>query len=184
MTCPHCQYLDVPEYHDEAPLCPHCGAILAEPDPATVSWLAQWPPHRRSALANFFFAAVRRGLTEPPAIVEQVTAEIHRRLQWATASETRQWWFQVLNTLSDDPRGAQTYAAEVLATEQLPRAERERQKQERAKQFIQQAMQGKPATDKQLWLLRTLGHRGPLPSDRAEASVWIDALLRKKGGAA
>jgi hypothetical protein len=183
MTCPRCAYLDVPEYQDEVPVCPHCGTILTEPDPTSDSWLAQWPSNRRSTLANLFYSAVRRGLTEPPAIVEQVTAEIHRRLQWATAFETRQWWCQVLNTLSDDPRGAQTYAAEVLATEHLPRAERERQKQERAKTYIQQAMQGKPVTDKQLWLLRSLGHRGPLPSDRADASMLIDTLLRKKGAA-
>ena len=184
MTCLRCAYLDVPEYQDEVPVCPHCGTILIEPDPASVSWLAQWPTKRRSTLANLFYGAVRGGLTEPPAIIEQVTAEIHRRLQWATNFETRQWWSQVLNTLSDDPRGARAYAAEVLATEQLPRAERERQKQQRARQFIEQAMQGKPATDKQRWVLRNLGHRGPLPSDRAEASALIDTLLRKKGGAA
>jgi hypothetical protein len=182
MTCPHCQYLDVPEYQDEAPICPSCGAILAEPEP--VSWLAQWPPERRSGLAQLFYAAVRRGYTAPPAIVEQVVAAIHHRLQWATAFETRQWWSQVCNTISDAPQWAQMYAAEVLATEQLPRAERERRKEARAKTYMQQAMQGKPATDKQRWLLGGLGYRGTLPTDRAEASALIDQLLQTKGGAA
>jgi hypothetical protein len=184
MTCLRCAYFDVPQYDDELPRRPHCGAILAAPNPVPVSWLAQWPAPRRSTLANLFYAAVRCGLTAPSDIVEQVTREMHQRLQWATDFKKRQWWSQVLNTISDDLRGAQTYAAEVLATEQLPRAERARQKQERAKTFIQQAMQGKPATKKQLSLLRCLGHLGPLPSDRADASMLIDTLVRTKGGAA
>ena len=92
-------------------------------------------------------------MTAPAAIVEQVAQEIHRRLHWVADHDTRQLWCQVLYTLQDDSQGAQAYAAAVLAREQLPKAERERQKQERARLYIHQAMQGKQATAKQLWLL-------------------------------
>ena len=116
----------------------------------------------------------------PPAIVNAVMADIHRKLQCTADFDKRQWWSQVSNAISDDPQAAQAYAAEVLAIEQLPAAEKTRLKEEKAKTFVLAAMHGKEPTDKQLSLIRSKGYVGEMPQDRGSASKLIDALLRGK----
>jgi hypothetical protein len=182
LVCSRCGYSELWVYEGELVRCPHCDTILDATPPEPVSWLAQWPTTRRSTVANLFYIAIRRGATSPPAIVEQVADDIYQRLMWTSDPDKRHWWGQVLTTLHDDPRGAQGYAAEVLAREQLPAAEHAAQKREQAKGFVLAAMKGKPVTEKQLRFLRSLGHAGPLPSDRAEASELIDGLMRRTGG--
>jgi hypothetical protein len=181
-ACANCGYLDVPQYQDEIAICPGCGSVLADVPSEPASWLAQWPANRRSTLANFFYAAVRTGVTSPPAIVAHVTRTLARQLSWTSDTDKRQVWCQVLDALQDGPPAAQAYAAEVLAIEQLPAAEKAARKQEKSKTFVLEAMKGKEATQKQHWMLRSLGHTGELPADRAEASELIDRLLHAKGG--
>jgi hypothetical protein len=182
-ACTHCGYLDIPQYQDEIAICPGCGSVLADVSPEPTTWLSQWPANRRSPVANSFYAAVRRGMTSPPTIIETVIADIHRKLQWISDFEKRQFWCQVINTMQDDPSAVQEYAASVIAIEELPAAEKAARKAQKAKIFVAAAMRGKEATQKQHWMLRSLGHTGALPTDRAEASELIDSLLRRTGGA-
>jgi hypothetical protein len=177
-ACPHCGYLDLRHYADEATICPHCGVVLAETPPAP-GWLAQWPAPSRSALAQLFYLVIRRGTLALPAVVAQVADELETRLQWTSDPEKRRLCCEVLQSLRDDPGGAQDYAGEVLALEQLPAAEKAHLKEGRSKPYVLEAMKGKPITDKQRWLIRSKGYTGELPADRAAASEIIDALLRK-----
>jgi hypothetical protein len=179
--CPHCGCADMPRYAEECPICPACGVVLDDEAPEPLSWLAQFPAPRRSTLANLFYTVIRRGETVPAAVVEQVVADIHLRLQWSTDFDQRQWWCQVLNILGDDPKAAQSYAGEVLAIEQLPAAEKARRKEDKAKPFIVASMRGKEITDKQRTLIQAKGWTGAVPTDRAEASALIDRLLRPGG---
>lgn len=166
-----------PETADEAP---PVSLDASRPDPT--DWLSQWPAATRSTIANWFFTAVRSGTSDPAAIVAQVRTDLHRRLQWTSTSPQRQLLAQVATALQADPVAARTYAASVYPREQLPEAAKAALKHEKAKAFVLEAMKGKPATDKQLALLRSLGHGGAVPNDRAEASMLIETLLRQTGG--
>jgi hypothetical protein len=143
------------------------------------SWLDQWPISRRSTVANWFYAAVRKGHTTPRAIVAEVAQTIAHRLDWSPDPAQREWLCQVQEAFHQQPTAAETYAASVVATERLPKKVRLQQKHEKAKPFLLESMRGKPVTDAQTWKLRTLGYRGPQPSDRADASRLIDALQQQ-----
>jgi hypothetical protein len=155
-----------------------------QPPPRDIplSWIDQWPaPAHRSALAQIFYAVIRRGEIAPPAIIEQVIAEIHTRLTWTTAFTKRQFWHQVLNTLADDPQSAKSYAAEIVAIKLLPVIEKAARKRKAARKYMTESMRGKPTTDNQRWLIRRRGYAGDIPEDRAEASALIDRLLHGEG---
>src|SRR5439155_23708320 len=179
-TCPHCG-ADICIYAEEQPMCAHCGAILDLPPPTPPTWLSLCPAPKRSILAQHFYNAVRSGVTDLPAIVDHVATNIHRRLQWTSDFEQRQFWGEVVNSFADNPKAVRDYAASVLATEQLPATERAALKREKAKAFVLEAMKGKPVTEKQLWLLRSKGYRGEMPTDRAQATDLIDTLLTRTG---
>jgi hypothetical protein len=160
------------------PSAPAINHTAAEQPPTTPrAWLEQWPPERRSTVANYFHYAVRSGHTSPTAVVQAVAAEVQKRLQWTIDQPRRQWLHEVLHAIRNDPDAARAYAETVLAWEQLPYAERQQQKSTRAAPFLEEAMRGKPTTSKQLGLLQSLGYSGPPPTDRAEASALIDRLL-------
>jgi hypothetical protein len=114
--------------------------------------------------------------------VRWVAADLERRLAWASDPQKRETWADALHALTSDSQRAEPYAALVLYNEHLPREERKRQQHEKAKTYVFQAMQGKPATEKQHGLLRRLGYAGELPEDRADASALIDRLMRQQGG--
>lgn len=155
------------------------GISQANPRPTTArAWLEQWAPERRSTVANYFHYAVRSGDTSPTAVVQAVAAEVQKRFQWTVDQPRRQWLHEVLHAIRSDPDAAHAYAETVLAWEQLPYAARQQQKVARAVPFLAEAMRGKPTTSKQAALLKSLGHSGPPPTDRAEASALIDRLLR------
>ena len=88
----------------------------------------------------------------------------------------------VWQALQVAPQEAYAYAQSVLDWESLPWAERERQKQERGRHFQQQYMAQLPVTPQQQAFLRTLGHTGEPPANRAEASTLIDRLLSARRG--
>jgi hypothetical protein len=89
--------------------------------------------------------------------------------------------YAIWQALQAAPAEAYLYAQSVLDWESLPRAERERQKQERGKHFRLQCMAQLSVTPQQQAFLRTLGHQGALPANRAEASSLIDGLLSARG---
>ena len=180
MDCSHCGYLDVPIIAEEVPLCPGCGREAADADPE--AWLQQWPAPRRSFLAKLFYRAVRTGCDDPPRVVAWVRADVARRLEGSTTSSHDPLFLDVHHTLTTPPASAEAYAALVLYNEHLPRDERQRQKREHAKNYVQQAMQGKPPTDAQLRYLHRLGYRGSPPTDRAHASALIDRHIKTEPG--
>jgi hypothetical protein len=138
-------------------------------------WLTQWPAGRRSLRANLFHFAVRHGACTPGAVVAAVVHDLQRRLQWGDDPTLA----AVLEQLQSDPAPALQYAGTVIAYEHLLYAARQRVKAERATPYLQEAMRGKPITDKQSAYLRALGHTGPQPEDRATASALIDRLTRE-----
>ena len=139
-------------------------------------WLTRWPADRRSLLANLFHFAVRNGACTSPAVVAAVVHALRRRLQWHDDTTLA----AVLEQLQTDPAPALHYAGTVIAYEHLPYDARQRVKAARATSYLLEAMRGKPVTDKQTTLLRTLGYGGPQPEDRAAASTLITHL--KRGG--
>jgi hypothetical protein len=138
-------------------------------------WLTQWPTGRRSLLANLFHFAVRNSACTPRAVVAAVIQDLQRRLQWSDDTMLN----AVLEQLQSDPALALQYAGTVITYERLPYEARQRVKAERATPYLQEAMRGKPITDKQAAYLRALGHTGPQPEDRAAASALIDRLTRE-----
>ena len=145
------------------------------------AWLDQFPPNKRSTIANWYHFAVRNGAFTPEAVLYHVQQTVYRRLQWANNPLTTEHLHSVLQTLQTDRASALTYAASVLAYEALPREAQQRVKAERAFAFLKKGMQGLPVTEKQMAYLRALGHVGPCPEDRAAASALIDQLRRREG---
>jgi hypothetical protein len=152
------------------------------PPDTSSSWLTQWPPERRSTIANWFFHAVRAGHTDPGAIVAAIADELRRRLQWTANPDQRQWLREVVHRLAADRTAAEAYARTVLEREQLPPAAKAQRKHEQARAFMLEHMRDKPVTDRQAALLRAKGYAGPWPQDRAQASQVIDQLLLTAGG--
>jgi hypothetical protein len=147
-------------------------------------WLAQWPVARRSLISNLFHYAVRDGARTPALVVHAVQSVLHRRLRYVTSlhNTTDETLHAVWQSLQVAPQGAYAYAQSVLDWEALPRAERERQKQERGRHFQQQYMAQLPVTAQQHAFLRTLGHTGKPPANRAKASTLIEGLLSARKG--
>jgi hypothetical protein len=157
--------------------------MILETTPAVNSdpraWLEHFPANRRSTIANWFHYAVRGGATTPNAVVHQVQQTVQHRLQWARDAVAETHLHTVREALQTERAGALAYAASVIAYEQLPYDARQRVKAARATSYLQEAMRGKPVTEKQTVLLRLLGYTGPQPEDRAAASALIDRLTRE-----
>jgi hypothetical protein len=114
-------------------------------------------------------------------VVHQVQQEVQCRLQWTSTPAQREHFHAVLEALQSDRVGALALAQDVINYEHMPYEARQRIKAERAAPYVQEAMRGKPVTEKQTAYLRALGYTGAPPGDRASASVLIARLSR--GGA-
>lgn len=158
-----------------------CSRVTSSTGADPRAWLEHFPAPRRSGVANWFHYAVRAGHTTLAAVVFQVEQTVLRRLQWASAHTDTAHLRTVLEALQADRAGALAYAANVIAYEQLPYDVRQRVNAARATPYLQEAMRGKPVTEKQTALLRTLGYTGPQPDDRAAASALIDRLTQGGG---
>lgn len=149
-------------------------ATAAPTSPRT--WLEQWPAARRSTISNWFHYAARAGATTPAAVIDAVVQELLRRLRFDPTDTIMR---DVLEALQRTPQEAVPYAEEVLAWESLPQDVRQKRKEERSHAFQQQYMVTQPVTEKQRAFLRRLGHVGPAPANRLEASDAIDNLLAR-----
>ncbi|PZA06098.1 MULTISPECIES: hypothetical protein [unclassified Meiothermus] len=136
-----------------------------------LAFLAYFPAEQRSTGANLLLEAVRAGCSEPHQVVGFALERANRR-HWSEAAHT-------LRLLAElDPEALLAGARWALWWEALPWAERQRLKAERATEALERHMQELPPTEKQLAYLHRLGHRGPVPISRLEASRLIDALLK------
>jgi len=146
-------------------------------------WLEHFPGPRRSAVANWYYAAVRHGAVTPAAVVHQVLQTVQRRLQWVSDPAATAHLQTVQEALQSDRAGALAFAQAVLDWEALPYAERQQRKAERGRHFQQEYMARMPVTPQQQAFLRTLGYTEEPPTNRLEASTLIDTLLSaRKGG--
>jgi hypothetical protein len=110
-----------------------------------------------------------------------VQQTVQRRLQWASAPPEIAHLQAVREALQTDCAGACAYAQAVIDYERLPYDARQRVKAERATPYVQEAMRGKPVSERQTAFLRALGYAGIPPQDRATASALIDHLQRERG---
>lgn len=140
---------------------------------ARLVFLSYFPPEQRSTAANILLKAVRAGCSEPHQVVGYALEQAAHRT-WNEAAHT-------LLLLADlDFEALLAGARWALWWESLPFLERQRIKAERSETAVERWMAEQPPTEKQLRYLHNLGHRGPLPANRLEASQLIDALV--KGG--
>jgi hypothetical protein len=133
-------------------------------------------------MAGLFFGVIRdQGHTDPSGIVRAVEAELKMRIEraqhWPDDDKVRRWT-RFLNIVALHREVAREYAAHAVAWNAMPADEKARIKAERQPVY---AMRGKPATDRQVEFLRSLGHEGDPPQDRAHASELIEKLLRSGG---
>jgi hypothetical protein len=130
-----------------------------------------------------FFKVVRASATTPAAVLAGVAQDIGRRGAWEYDVVRQAEYRQILAAIEEDRPGSVAFAESVLAREALPAEERARQKEIRTRQYQQAYMATQPPTAAQLAFLDQLGHRGPTPANRAEASELIDQFLvtRRRG---
>jgi hypothetical protein len=173
---------DDPAKQDTFPRPSTTSPVTPQPDttPDPRAWLEQFPPERRSPIANWFHLSIRSGVSVPAAVLVAVEATVQRRLAWRKDQDDS-WLHLVLARLQDDRGRAMAYAQSVINYEALPPAARQRVKAERSVASLKDAMRGKTVTPAQRAYLSALGYTGPAPHDRAAASHLIDQL--KSGGA-
>jgi hypothetical protein len=150
-------------------------------------FLAQFADSQKSHVAQFFYSAVREGATTPSEAVAAVRSELQKRCARAalsTCSETlhreQDLRERITGALNADPAAATDFAKSVITYEGMSEEDKRRTKSQRAKPFIFESMERKPPSEKQLAFLEKLGHVGPMPTDRREASELIDALLARQ----
>ena len=139
--------------------------------------LAHYPEHQRSAIANLFLFAVRRGAGDPEAVLAAVLAELRGRLgTWGREDQAVR---AQLATLMQHRADALDFAGWTIDWESLPREERERQKGERGDRHRRQWTDNQPPTEKQVGYLRSLGYTGEVRS-KTHASQLIGELKRAR----
>lgn len=141
-------------------------------------FLARFAQPRRSLIANIFCAAVRSGCRDAGRILAWVRSDALRRLASRHLDvDVRASLHELLSALNT-PEAAQ-FAAFILHRESLPADERQRLKNEQAEEYQREWMRSQSPTEKQISFLNALGCRAT-PSNRAEASAWID-LYKQPG---
>src|SRR5262245_2859981 len=143
------------------------------------AFLDRFDALRRGVVANHFLLEVRRGASDPRAVVDQVLAEMRRR--WVSAERYGRVDAMASAAEVGEARLAHTEEALALAAwaidwERLPVEQKEAIKRERAQEAIGRWMSTQPATERQLAYLGRLGWRCPV-GDRRRASELIDRLL-------
>ncbi|MBV6417397.1 MAG: hypothetical protein CMLOHMNK_02059 [Steroidobacteraceae bacterium] len=135
-------------------------------------FLEQFAPSERSAISNDFLYTIRRlgPSCTPKTVCKAVWAET-KATRWRSRSE------RLLSALAADPQAALDYAANRLAWEALPDADKRAVKDAKRQAGVAAWMEEQPPTEKQLAYLEGLGCR-KTPSNRREASEWIDRLAQ------
>lgn len=159
----------------------------AEPaalDPAARdAFLQFFPQNKKGTIANLFLSPIRHRVIVPELVVTAVVHELYARLEnpapWASevylddAAHAAQ-------VIHDHRPEALAFAQYYIEYEQLPYTERQALKAERGDEHRAAWMAAQPPTEKQLGYLRKLGHAGPAPASKAEASAQIDRLLARR----
>ncbi len=130
---------------------------------------------------NMFLYAVR---FTPEASALVIVADVRANIGAAVAlsklgTSQRANLIDLAREMRAHPDEALSLAAWAIYWKQLPPQEKAKQKQKSASDGIHARMSTKPPSEKQLTLLRKLGHADP-PASMAEASGLIDHLLRQQ----
>lgn len=149
---------------------------MNNPPTAERAFLALFPAPRRSFIANQFLAVVRAGETDPAVIVSVITAEMRSRCA-RYFGESGDRYRELLLALGENPQEAREEAEHALWWESLTPDQQRHEKAKRARESFDVWGEAQPATDKQIDLLRRLGHTEEVPS-KAAASRIIDNLLK------
>jgi hypothetical protein len=146
--------------------------------------LQRFPSARRSYVANTFLHAVRAGARTPLQVLAHVehalseSAIRSRRWGFSETVERTEMVYSILNEYHDE---ALVFCEWAIWWESLPPAERDRQKAARGAEYRTAYMAQKPASDKQISYVRSLGYTGEITSS-AHASELIDRLRNGKQG--
>lgn len=105
---------------------------------------------------------------------EEAVAEI--RAAFAKTAARRAGWDSVLETFDADPAAVLPLIQHFVRRESLPPAARTALQDAAAGRAVLRWLEGRPATERQLWLLDHLAYSGPPPRDAAAASELIDRL--------
>lgn len=142
-------------------------------------YLEQFPQLRRSLVANQFCFAVRAGAKTVEDVLAWVSRDCRRRITDPyTDDEARDLQRYLLATLEYGE--ASEFAEFILQREKLSPKDKQRLRAVDGQVYVEQHMAGLPPTQKQLDLLKRLGHPGT-PTTRLEASRAIDSLLNRGG---
>lgn len=145
---------------------------------AKEDYLAQWPVSKRSLIMNQFLRVIREdGADAPDRLLRWLTTAVHKRLAspYITA-EDREVQQRLLDSLTTE--NAWAMAQYCLQWESLTTDEKDAIRKPNIFEYANRAMAAQPPTDKQLKYLKALGCE-EIPKTKAEASEWIDALVKK-----
>ena len=140
-------------------------------------FLACVPEGLRSQITNVLLARVRAGAHSPEAVVDDALRRLRERIGgWGKEDPQVR---EMLGLLIRHRADALLFASWCLAWEQLPAAEKERQKAARGDEHRRVWLDQQPATAKQCDYLRALGYEGEVKSKR-HASELIDRLKQAR----
>jgi hypothetical protein len=162
---------------------PDQGTALRECTPVSGSkaLLDHFPERHRSWVQNTFLAIVRAGASHPDDVLAGVGAKVEadRRQRFGDPDRLERDNLLLARLRSDDAVALATYC---IGYERLPRVERDRLRAVAAEQGQRRWMKQLPPTERQLNYLEALGHSGPSPANRLEASRLIDSLVQRRPG--
>lgn len=149
-------------------------------------FLENWQQNDRSTVSNWFHNAVRAGHRTPGAVCDAVRIEADQRSRHLAISNypnhNDHERIRILREqFASNKHAAERYARYVIAYEALPPSERAKLKSDKGSKFAIAAMESKPASEKQIGFLRSMGYEGDAPKSAAEASRLID-VQKSKGG--
>ncbi len=178
-------------------------------NPNDMAFLDRFPAKERSTIANRFLDPIRDGLgvgyaKSAESVITAVVAECRKKAanaeswaqraeasdtEWAEDSAARSWenaaketrWVMTINAHRDE---ALRLAEYYLTYEQLPRDQRKQASAASRSRAVTAAVEQRPdepATEAQLRYLHVLGHRGPAPVTKREASKLISDLKAESG---
>jgi hypothetical protein len=151
--------------------------------PESPSFLDHFPRHYRGRNGRFFYEAIRSGAETD----SKVCSIVYRAVwDWLTVTELdpdsqeswrefKESWREFKRWLEEDRAGALAFACWCREQENADPAEREAAREKAAADGKREWMREQEPTDKQLALLKKLGHTGEV-RDRLEASELIEKL--------
>lgn len=142
------------------------------------AFLAYFPQHQKSTVANLFLRPVRQGIASPEGVRAAVYAElrdsIDRAARYGSTNERDQG---ILDQMRRDYDGSLDFARWAIEYEKLTPTEKAAIKNGNAVNAISSVMDREDATEKQIAYLNNAGYTGPIYSKKFASSL-IDIYTR------